>query len=324
MPDGAAGRSRTTLRVRPATAADAPEVVALAAAAWLDTYEGLLRPATIEAFIRGAYSLERVERRIAGDIFLVAHHAQRIVAFADALERPDRLELAAIYALPAARGGGAGTMLLTALRSRVPGLPVVADVLSGNRKGEIFYERRGFVPRETLEAELAGEPIVERRWWLDPRSTSRENVPMTDPTEIRARLAAVPSILSAAAMAASPEPPAQGEWTPTDIVRHLIAVEDEVWHVRLRQLGAEDHPRWSWVEPGRWQGQPAAPLETLLATFGERRAETLAMLDALGPDGWARTGIHATYGVLDVAGLMVRAVDHDDEHIASLSPRTGS
>jgi len=42
------------------------------------------------------------------------------------------------------------------------------------------------------------------------------------------------------------------------------------------------------------------------------------MLDALGPAGWARTGTHDTFGVLDVAGLMEKALDHDDEHLASL------
>jgi hypothetical protein len=40
---------------------------------------------------------------------------------------------------------------------------VAADVLSGNRKGEVFYERRGFIPREVLEDELYGEPVIERR-----------------------------------------------------------------------------------------------------------------------------------------------------------------
>jgi hypothetical protein len=43
----------------------------------------------------------------------------------------------------------------------------------------------------------------------------------------------------------------------------------------------------------------------------------MATLDALDEAGWARTGTHATFGVLDVAGLMVRAIDHDDEHLRS-------
>jgi hypothetical protein len=44
---------------------------------------------------------------------------------------------------------------------------------------------------------------------------------------VRDRFASVPERLGVAARAASPEPPAPGEWPPTDVVRHLIAVEEE-------------------------------------------------------------------------------------------------
>jgi hypothetical protein len=33
-----------------------------------------------------------------------------------------------------------------------------------------------------------------------------------------------------------------------------------------------------------------------------------------------RAGPHDTFGVLDVAGLMTVAADHDDEHLPSLRP----
>jgi GNAT superfamily N-acetyltransferase len=152
--------------VRAAGAEDVAEVRAVAAAAWRDTYAGLLRPETIEAFVERAYSPERVARRIEADTFLVAVEAGSIVAFGDALAPDDRVDLLAIYALPAWRGRGAGTALLTELRSHFPGRTIVADVLVGNRKGEVFYERRGFVPGETIRTDLFGEPVVERRWRL--------------------------------------------------------------------------------------------------------------------------------------------------------------
>ncbi|HEX2756188.1 MAG TPA: DinB family protein, partial [Candidatus Limnocylindrales bacterium] len=123
----------------------------------------------------------------------------------------------------------------------------------------------------------------------------------------RARLldavAAVPGRLAAAARTASPEPPAPGEWTPSDVVRHLIAVEIEVWHPRLAQLETEDHPSWPWVEPDRWTAEPEASLDRLLAAYADARSTTVATLGALDDAGWARTGTHATFGVLDVAGL---------------------
>jgi hypothetical protein len=138
-----------------------------------------------------------------------------------------------------------------------------------------------------------------------------------DQRAIIERASAMPDRLATAARAAPPEPPAPGEWPPTDVVRHLIAVEEEVWHPRFRQLIAEDEPHWAWVEPDRWQGAPDAPLEELLATYKDRRATTIALLGDLAADGWTRTGVHATFGRLDATGLMQKALDHDEEHIAS-------
>jgi len=134
------------------------------------------------------------------------------------------------------------------------------------------------------------------------------------------RLEAIPGRLATAARAAQAEPPAPGEWTPSDVVRHLIAVEEEVWQPRLAQLAAEDHPSWPWTEPDRWIGEPGATLDRLLAIHAAARGATLSTLGALDDAGWHRTGTHATYGVLDVAGLMIRAADHDEEHVGSFGP----
>jgi hypothetical protein len=142
----------------------------------------------------------------------------------------------------------------------------------------------------------------------------------TDADGVRARLVAFPVTLAAAVRAAPQDPPAPGEWTPSEIVRHLIAVEEEVWHRRLGQLRTEEHPRWRWVEPGQWLGAPGATLDVMLAAHARVRTATLTLLDDLGLVGWARTGTHDTFGVLNVAGLMSIAADHDDEHLASLTP----
>jgi hypothetical protein len=138
-----------------------------------------------------------------------------------------------------------------------------------------------------------------------------------DRAEIVGRLAAIPDRLAEAARSAVGRPVSAGEWGPSDVVRHLIAVEEVVWHTRLRQLAAADRPTWPWVEPEPWQGEPGATLDELLESFATRRGETVAILDGFDEPTWSRTGIHATWGEIDVPALMVRAVDHDDEHIAS-------
>lgn len=159
------------MTVRRATLGDVTAVARVARAAWADTYRDLLRPETIEAFVANAYSPERLSFRIAANRFYVAEGDAKVIAFADASVVDDRIVLHAIYADPARRRQGAGTALLEALLAELPPLPMTADVLVHNRKGEAFYERRGFAPRERLEASLFGEPVVERRWWRPPGSS---------------------------------------------------------------------------------------------------------------------------------------------------------
>jgi len=152
--------------VRVAGPEDATAVRDVAVAAWRATYAGLLSGRTIDTFVDVAYSIDRLQRRIDCHTFLVVEDAGSIIAFADAVLGDGQLNLGAIYADPGRRGEGAGTLLLGELRSRFPGLPIRTDVLRGNRLGEMFYERRGFVPREEIESDLFAEPVVERRWWL--------------------------------------------------------------------------------------------------------------------------------------------------------------
>jgi hypothetical protein len=133
------------------------------------------------------------------------------------------------------------------------------------------------------------------------------------------RLATFPDRLRAAASAAEGREVPPGEWTAGEIVRHLIAVESGVWQARLDAVRDEPEPHWDWVAP-RFDADPASrPLEILLATFALRRTETVARLRALDDAGWARSGVHAVYGRLDVAGLARVAIDHDEEHLASLA-----
>jgi hypothetical protein len=148
---------------------------------------------------------------------------------------------------------------------------------------------------------------------------------------LRDRFASVPKALAGAALAAElaaglaaglaadPGPPGPAEWSPADIVRHLIAVDEEVWRPRLEQMATEDEPAWAWVEPDRWTDRPDASLDDLLVVFAAGRDSLVADLDLLDDRGWARTGTHVTFGRLDVAGLIARAVDHDEEHLGSLS-----
>ena len=139
--------------------------------------------------------------------------------------------------------------------------------------------------------------------------------------ELVETFAGFPDRLALAARAAAYRPVAAGEWGPAEVVRHLIAVEDEVWQSRLARLAAEDRPHWPWTEPGLAPGFDEAPLDEVLAGYAAARGTTATTVRLLDDHGWARTGTHDTYGVLDVAALLRIAIDHDAEHLASLGSR---
>ena len=135
------------------------------------------------------------------------------------------------------------------------------------------------------------------------------------------RLAAFPDRLAVAASAAlgDGQVAQPAGWSPREVVLHLTAVEDQVWHARLDALARDAFPHWSWVEPGLWSGPGDDSWAGALAAFTERRAATVARLGALDPAGWTRSGRHDTYGVLDVAALLRIAIDHDEEHLAQIT-----
>ena len=135
------------------------------------------------------------------------------------------------------------------------------------------------------------------------------------------RFATFPERFATAARAVDGTPPPDGEWTPEEVTRHLIAVETAVHQARLLDVAINDDPHWAWTEPSPWPGEPDLDLDGVLERFAAMRASTVASVAALDRDGWARTGIHATFGRLDIGGLLGIAIDHDAEHLRGFEGR---
>jgi GNAT superfamily N-acetyltransferase len=153
--------------VRAATSEDAAAIRDVAVAAWRSTYVGQIGEESIERFIASAYTTERVVTRIERHVVLVAGAATGpIEAFVETAAQDDHVQVVAIYARPDLRGHGLGSALLRRVVALHPGEDLAADVLVGNGLAEPFYAARGFEPGELLTDEIAGEEIVERRWWL--------------------------------------------------------------------------------------------------------------------------------------------------------------
>jgi hypothetical protein len=132
-----------------------------------------------------------------------------------------------------------------------------------------------------------------------------------------------PPTFAAAAAAVEGKPVPAGEWGPAEIARHLIAVEREVWWTRFASIVEEEEPHWSWTEPGLEPGLDGVPLAEILARHAAARAHSVAIIDGFTTAQWDRSGVHATYGRLDVAALLGIVTDHDREHLASLGPAKG-
>lgn len=148
----------------------------------------------------------------------------------------------------------------------------------------------------------------------------REAVVTPDQQSVRNALADMPT-RAAHAAGRHPDPgarPSPAEWSPREVLLHLIAVEIEVWQPRLAALQASKFPDWPWVEPSLWHNPEGATFAGALDVYRRQRGVTVARLDALDDAGWARQGRHATFGVLDVAALMRIALDHDEEHLRQI------
>ncbi len=112
--------------------------------------------------------------------------------------------------------------------------------------------------------------------------------------------------------------PPSDRWSPREEVLHLLVVELVVWQRRLDDLETIDDPHWSTTEPRLGPKPDPRPIDDLVSAFAAARTATVVRVSSLGETGWARSGTHAKYGTLDMAGLLRLALDHDEEHLAAL------
>jgi hypothetical protein len=109
--------------------------------------------------------------------------------------------------------------------------------------------------------------------------------------------------------------PAAGEWSVTEVVRHLVEGDRETFLPRLRRMLAEVRPVFEARE--RTPGD-RSDLPTLLRAFESARREAVRILRELDPEGWMREGVSPSRGPLTVEAYALAMADHDDEHLAQI------
>jgi GNAT superfamily N-acetyltransferase len=162
------------VEVRPATTADLPAIVSIGFSAWKDTYQDLLDAHTVDRYLTTSYSLDGICTRLDDHPILVAEQDDDVAAFADIIISADQMSVAEICTNEHWRRHGFATQLLAGAQALAPTLPMAAEVVLGNHGAERFYEKSGFVPGETVQADFFGQQIVQRRWWRHPEEAAAQ------------------------------------------------------------------------------------------------------------------------------------------------------
>ena len=129
------------------------------------------------------------------------------------------------------------------------------------------------------------------------------------PARLRAAIEAVPR-------EARKFRPAEGKWSPHEIVCHCADAETNA-AMRVRYLLCESDPviqaydQDAWAKELRYHDFPLEPsLEAVRAT----RAHTSNLLRALGPEEWKKSGRHSESGLWDVDKWLTIYSEHEHRH----------
>jgi hypothetical protein len=129
-------------------------------------------------------------------------------------------------------------------------------------------------------------------------------------------------IITAAQAAPLPADPAA--WSPPTVVGHLAIVDEQVWLPRLQVMASarlDGPPAFTWWEPDPVATQAEfaqSSVDDAAARLLAARTSLLHSLRGLDDRGWASIATHDAFGLLDVEGLMLQVLGHDEEHRASL------
>lgn len=135
-----------------------------------------------------------------------------------------------------------------------------------------------------------------------------------------ANLAATPGLLRRLAEDVSPtqaiQPPKPGEWSTTEVVRHLVEGDLDTFLPRLRRMLAEARP----VFQSRDRAASADPsdLATLLGAFESARRKVVEILKGLELSEWSREGVSPSRGAVTVEAYAATMAAHDTEHLQQI------
>lgn len=147
----------------------------------------------------------------------------------------------------------------------------------------------------------------------DPHAAALETLAAT-PALLRSLLAALPPDLT--------ETAAEGDWSPKDVVAHLLLAERNGAVARIRTIVTTDDPLLQNRDEDdelAQSGTRARSLPDLLAEFAQLRADDVTWLGMLDERTLLRGGRHSAVGRVTARELLFHAAYHDCLHLAQLA-----
>ena len=111
------------------------------------------------------------------------------------------------------------------------------------------------------------------------------------------------------------------DWCINEVVGHLIEAEGRGFAGRIRQILAEDYPRfttWDQPEVARSRKDCERDGVALLREMEALRGDSLRMVEALRPSDIERAGYHPVVGDLTIRDLLHEWVFHDRSHLQQI------
>lgn len=155
------------MQARRATRDDLPAITQVVTLAGIEAYAAVLPQALAQSEARRRIpNLCLKEQLLAGRLFVLVDKSGKVEAVAVVDRQPDRVELTTVVAPVHPAASVTAEPLVRLLRHTGCVDAVVSDVVLGNEPHEHFHEAAGFVPGELVEEDVAGHPVLRRRWWL--------------------------------------------------------------------------------------------------------------------------------------------------------------
>jgi hypothetical protein len=131
-------------------------------------------------------------------------------------------------------------------------------------------------------------------------------------------LAGTPAVLSAVVTnlprSAADERPAEGAWSPREVLAHLLHAETLGMGPRVKRLAEQDNLAY---EPGPPQAAPGDPRQ-MSNEWADARAANLEWLRTLTPEQRTHVVQHPKYGPISLDTYVAEWAYHDLDHLRQI------